>query len=291
MQLKYSLKKEWAQFSRTFRLWGIIIAALATSLLYILMFKFTGAIFESMEEMGEMSMSAASGGNLFGDLGINMGDMIAMYLDAGMMYSVVMSSICSIALLVIVLVLGSAAGGEQKKRAMIVPLCSGLDNKSYVLAKFIVYPISVFVIIFLTSLLSGALCNALFPNNKVGYDLVLLGSILAGIYMVFAVSVFLSLGLCTSKPGIMAAIVYIGTTILQTVFLRFQLYDYNPFTLLNLVSGEMFADPDFSLADNAASIAVGVVISLLVSVLMCLLAVAVLNAKKINNQEEKKPEF
>lgn len=291
MQLKYSLKKEWAQFSRTFRLWGIIIAALATALLYILMFKFTGAIFESMEQMGEMSMSAASGGNLFGDLGINMDDMIAMYLDAGMMYSVVMSSICSIALLVIVLVLGSAAGGEQKKRAMIVPLCSGLDNKSYVLAKFIVYPISVFVIIFLTALLSGVLCNALFPNNKVGFDLVLLGSVLAGIYMTFAVSIFLSLGLCTSKPGIMAAIVYIGTTILQTVFIRFQLYDYNPFTLLNLISGEMFANPEFSLADNAASIAVGVVISLLISVLMCLLAIAVLNAKKINNQEEKKPEF
>lgn len=291
MQLKYSLKKEWAQFSRTFRLWGIIIAALATALLYILMFKFTGALFESMEQMGEMSLSAASGGNLFGDLGINMNDMIAMYLDAGMMYSVVMSSICSIALLVIVLVLGSAAGGEQKKRAMIVPLCSGLDNKSYVLAKFIVYPISVFVIIFLTALLSGVLCNALFPNNKVGFDLVLLGSLLAGIYMTFVVSVFLSLGLCTSKPGVMAAIVYIGTTILQTVFLRFQLYDYNPFTLLNLISGEMFADPDFSLADKAASIAVGVVISLLVSVLMCLLAIAVLNAKKINNQEEKKPEF
>ena len=291
MQLKYSLKKEWAQFSRTFRLWGIIIAALATALLYILMFKFTGAVFESMEQMGEMSMSAASGGNLFGDLGINMEDMIAMYLDAGMMYSVVMSSICSIALLVIVLVLGSAAGGEQKKRAMIVPLCSGLNNKSYVLAKFIVYPISVFVIIFLTALLSGALCNALFPNNKVGFDLVLLGSVLAGIYMMFAVSIFLSLGLCTSKPGIMAAIVYIGTTILQTVFIRFQLNDYNPFTLLNLISGEMFANPDFSLADNAASIAVGVVISLLISVLMCLLAIAVLNAKKINNQEEKKPEF
>lgn len=291
MQLKYSLKKEWAQFSRTFRLWGIIIAALATALLYILMFKFTGAVFESMEQMGEMSMSAASGGNLFGDLGIDMDDMIAMYLDAGMMYSVVMSSICSIALLVIVLVLGSAAGGEQKKRAMIVPLCSGLDNKSYVLAKFIVYPISVFVIIFLTALLSGVLCNALFPNNKVDFELVLLGSAMAGIYMMFAVSIFLSLGLCTSKPGIMAAIVYIGTTILQTVFIRFQLYDYNPFTLLNLISGEMFANPEFSLADNAASIAVGVVISLLISVLMCLLAIAVLNAKKINNQEEKKPEF
>ena len=60
---------------------------------------------------------------------------------------------------------------------------------------------------------------------------------------------------------------------------------------MTFIAGGLFASPDFPLADYTASIAVGIAISLLVSALMCLLAIAVLNAKKIDNTEEKKPEF
>ncbi len=291
MQLKYSLKKEWKHFTRTFRLGGIIITAFAVVLANLLMFKFTGAILENLEQSQNVAISTAnfSGDDILG--GLNLGDMASMYYDAGLMYAATLSSMISTVMLVIMLVLCSAAGGEQKKRAMIVPLCSGLNSKSYVLAKFILYPVSTFIIIFLASLFCGVLCNAFFPDNQISFGIILLASALAGIYMVFTISIFLSLGLCTSRPGVMTAVIYIGTTIIQTITQGLDRFDYNPFTLLELISGEMLVDPDFSLSDNAASIAVGTAISLLVSVLMCLLAIAVLNAKKIDNKEEKKPEF
>lgn len=292
MQLKYSLKKEWSHFLRTFRFLGVIIAVFATALVYLLLFKFTGTVFESMGQGSEMALSVANSApnDYLGGLN-ELDNMWGMFLDAGMMYSTVMSSVLSISLLVIMLVLGSPAGGEQKKRAMIIPTCSGLDNKSYVLAKFIIYPVTSFVTVFLCEVLCGALCNAFFPNNKLDTGLLLLGSVLAGLFMLFEISVFLSLGICTSKPGIMTAVVYFGTSLLQTLMESLGITDFNPFTLYSLVAGEMFADPDFSLSDNAASIAVGSGLSLLISVLMCLLAIAVLNAKKIDNTEEKKPEF
>ena len=290
MQLKYSLKKEWAHFTRTFRFAGVIIAAFAVALFYPLLFKFTGVILTEMSKMGGLSVSVdPSSSGLLG--GMSLGDMADMYFNAGMMFAVTMSSMFSMTTLIIMLIIGSAAGGEQKKRAMIIPLCSGLNNKQYVLAKFIIYPTTAFITIFLAGLLCGALCNALFPNNRFGFGLLLLGCLMSGIYVFFIVSIYLSLGICTSKPIVMAAIVFVATTLIDTILKGLDIVNFNPFTLSMLVSGGLFASPDFPLTDYAASIAVGIAISLLVSALMCLLAIAVLNAKKIDNTEEKKPEF
>ena len=130
-----------------------------------------------------------------------------------------------------------------------------------------------------------------FPNNRFGFGLLLLGCLMSGIYVFFIVSIYLSLGICTSKPIVMAAIVFVASTLIDTILKGLNIVDYNPFTLSMLVSGGLFYTPDFPVANYAASIAVGIAISLLVSALMCLLAIAVLNAKKIDNTEEKKPEF
>ena len=290
MQLKYSLKKEWAHFARTFRFAGVLIAAFAVAIFYPLLFKFTGTVLTEMSKMGGLSVAAdATGSGLLG--GMSFGDMTNMYFDAGLMFSVTMTSMFSMTTLIIMLIIGSAAGGEQKKRAMIIPLCSGLNNKQYVLAKFIIYPTTAFITIFLAGLLCGALCNALFPNNRFGFGLLLLGCLMSGIYVFFIVSIYLSLGICTSKPIVMAAIVFVATTLIDTILKGLDIVNFNPFTLSMLVSGGLFVSPDFPLTDYAASIAVGIAISLLVSALMCLLAIAVLNAKKIDNTEEKKPEF
>lgn len=289
MQLRYSLKKEWSHFTRTFRFAGVIIAAFAVVIFYPLMFKFAGVILNEMTKMNGLSISPDASGGLLG--GMSLGDVTDMYFDAGLMFSVTMSSVFSMTTLIIMLIIGSAAGGEQKKRAMIIPLCSGLNSKDYVLAKFIIYPVTAFAVTFLASLLCGALCNALFPNNHFGFDVLLLGCLMAGIYVLFIVSIYLSLGVCTSKPIVMAAIVFVGSTLIDTILKGLSVVDYNPFTLSMLVSGGLFYTPDFPVADYAASIAVGIAISLLVSALMCLLAIAVLNAKKIDNTEEKKPEF
>lgn len=225
---------------------------------------------------------------MLGEMGMN--DMLDLYKDAGIMFSTTITTFAAGPILVIMLLLMSAAGGEQKKRAMIVPMCSGLQYKSYLLPKFVIYPTTVFATTFAAAVVSGLLCNMMFENNKVTVGIILLSSLLIAIYNSFIISVYLSLGLCTSKPGVMAALLYVGQMILQTLLSGIGLRDYHPFALLNYVGGEMVME-DFSLAEKAPAIIVSAAISIVISVLMYFLALGVLGAKKTDNQAEKEPEF
>ena len=300
MQLKYSFKKEWSLFSRTGRLIGVIIALLFFALSNPLLFKFTGTVLQEMQDLpnnyqttfasitAQNPNSANSTDN--SALGIDYGDMVDMYSNSGIMYGVTMANVCSNSLLVIMLLLMTTAGGEQKKRSMIVPLCSGLKDKNYLLSKFLIYPPVVCVATAVSSLIAGVLCNAMFPVNQIDPGILLLASVLAGVYMLFVTSIYLSLGICTSRPGVMTAAVYIGTMLIQSLLEGMGLPQFHPFTLLTLVGGGMFTD-DFVLSDNIANIAVSVGLSLLISVLMYFLALGVLGAKRIDNKEEVKPEF
>lgn len=302
MQLKYCFKKEWSLFSRTGRIFGVIAALIFFAVSNPLLFKFTGTVLEQMNSLpGTTFASVAQSTDFSGispnvdssvqnGLGIDYSTMADMYSDSEMMFGVTMAYVCSNSLLVIMLLLMPAAGGEQKKRSMIVPLCSGLKYENYLLSKFIIYPIFMLVSTFLSGLLAGALCNGLFPNNKIPIDLMLAAAIFAAIYMLFITSVYLSVGICTSHPGIMTAAVYLGTIILQSLLEGLGLSQFHPFTLLTLASGGMFTE-DFVLSENILNISVSIGLSLVISVLMYFLALGVLNAKKINNKEEVKPEF
>lgn len=290
MQLKYCFKKESAFLTRTGRLIGIIAALLFFAITNPLLFKFTGTVLEQVQDIPQTSFAAVTQTPSGGGMGIDYSEITSLYSDSGMMFGVTMASVCSSSLLIIMILLMPAAGGEQKKRTMIVPQCSGLKISNYLTAKFVIYPLTVFALTFLSGMLSGLLCNALFPNNTIDGGIMLLAALLAGIYMIFVTCVYISLGTCTSHPGIMSAAVYVGTVLLQSLLEGMGLSQFNPFTLLTLVSGGMFTE-DFDLSENVANIAVSVGISLLISVLMYFLALGVLNAKKINNQEEIKPEF
>lgn len=292
MKLRFCLKKEWAHFSRTFKIWGVIIAAFAVVIAYPLMYKFTGIVMGELVNRGlSISIGEVDAGFLDG---MGFEEMAAMFSDASLMYTVAVSGMISIVMLVFMLVLCSAAGGEQKKRAMIIPLCSGLSTKHYVLAKFILYPLVCFIDVFLSSMLCGALCNALFSNNFINIGNLVISSVMTGVYVVFVICVFMSLGLCTSKPGVMTAIIYIAITIAQTVLQmisnNYGQILYNPFVLVQTVTGGSVS-ADFPLADYSLNIIVSIIVTIAVSALMPLLAIAVLNAKKINNRAEKKPEF
>ncbi len=336
MQLKYSFKKETAQFFRTFRFLGVVIVIFSFALSNPLLFKFTSAMLDVMNSgiedltsgstpgdtqsrpdnqntptnptdiFGGLTLSANRDGDLdiqaphnpedpmasleaaLGDMGMD--DMLDVYRDAGLMFSTTITTFAAGPILVIMLLLMSAAGGEQKKRAMIVPMCSGLKYKSYLLPKFVIYPLTVFASTFLASLAAGLLCNAMFPNNKVSGGIMLLSSLLIAIYNGFIISVYLSLGLCTSKPGVMTALLYVGQMLFQTLLNGFGLMDYHPFALLNYIGGEMVTE-DFSLADKAPAIIVSAALAVVIAVLMYFLTLAVLGAKKIDNQAENEPEF
>lgn len=291
-QLRFSFKKEAMQFFRTFKLLWIALAIFGFAFLNPLMYKMTGTVLGEMMKAQDktstaaVQLSAVSPDNgLFGDIS----EMTAMYNNAGLMFSTSIVGFASYSLLIIMLVMMRPAGGEQKKRTMIVPMCSGLKNKNYLLPKFIIYPLSVFALTFPGCMLAGALCNRLFEFNKISAGMMALGSLFMSVYLMFVVTVYLSLGLCTSRPGLMAGAVFIGQALLQSLLDGMGLKDYQPFSLVSAVN-EMYMG-GYDLGEKAASIAVAVGLSLLICVLMYFLALGVLNAKKIDNQEEEKPAF
>ncbi len=299
MQLKYSFKKEWSQFFRTFRLWGIILAIFSFAVSNPLMFKFTSVVMNELSDnMGQQTAmisqtaQTSSPDDLNGMLGgMDISDMVDMYNDTGMMFSTTLVSFAAYGLLITMLILMSAAGGEQKKRAMIVPMCSGLEYKNYLIPKFVMYPLIVFAVTFLSSLTAAGLCSLMFTANPLSGVNIIVCSLIMSVYMSFMVSVFLSLGLCTSRPGIMAPSVFVGQMFLESLLNGMGLTKYHPFAMPGCVNNLTMAGNENMVFDDAASIIVSIVICIVISVLMYFLALGVLKAKKINNQEENKPEF
>ncbi len=246
------------------------------------------AVPDNTQSNTQTADSTASISSIFGEIGMD--DILAVYSDAGMMFATSISTFTGSALLVIMLMLMSAAGGEQKKRAMIVPMASGLQYKNYLVPKFVIYPITIMLLTMAASMVAGSLCNMMFPNNKISFGIMLLSSLLCGIYMGFVVSVYLSVGLITSRPGVTTAMIYVSQTMIHTLLNVIGLRDYQPFALLNYISGEMVTE-DFSFSEEAPAIIVSAVIAIVIAVLMYFLALGVLGSKKIDNKAEQEPEF
>lgn len=293
MQLKYSFNKEWIHFWRTGRFWGILGGIIAFAFTYPLLFKFTSIIMNEMQSPSALVQTATVGiqNETGGDANANIfGDMADTYSDGGMMFAVSIVGLSSYSLLIVMLLLMSAAGGEQKKRAMIIPMCAGLKYENYLIPKFVIYPLVVMVETFFCCLLSGVLCRAIFTENIPTAENIILSSALMAVYMAFITAVYLSVGLCTSRPGIMTPVVFLGQSLLQSLLDGFGLTDYHPFALITMINRINFAE-GFDLAENLMSIMISVALAVVISVLMYFLALGVLKAKKVDNQSEEKPEF
>lgn len=286
MQIKYGFKKEWLQFTRTFRLGGILIAIFSFAFADPLMYMLLNVMMNYMSNIDYSQMTASLGMGTGADTFEAVSGMIN---DSGLIFSMTMADLCATSLLIIMLILMSPAGGEQKKRATIIPSCCGLKYFNYLVPKFVIYPLTVFGGTFLAAMTAGGLCNMLFKENHIDLGMMLLAAFLCAVYAAFITSVYLSIGLCTSKPGVVTVLVYLGTSLVEIILTSLDLTKFHPLTLRALVTGEMFMG-DFELSENIVSICVGTLLSIIVMVLMFFMAYAVLNAKKINNQEDK-PEF
>ena len=280
MQVKAGFKKEWLQFSRTFRFGGILIGILSFALADPLMYAGLNAM------MSAFSNATASVAVSPTDI---MGEAASLFDSAEMVFSMTMAEFCSTSLLIVMLILMSPCGGEQKKRATIIPSTAGLDSASYLIPKYVMYPGTVFAVSFIACCISGVLCNAMFTLDKVDPGMLLLAALMCAVYMAFFTVVYMSIGLCTSRPGVATVLMYIGVSIVQIILTSLDLTKFHPLTLRSLVTGEMFAE-DFVLEDNIASIAVGIVLSLVIGVMMYVLTLTVQKGTKINNQVDK-PEF
>ncbi len=301
-QLKYSFKKEAAQFTRKFKLLGIILAIFGFAVFSPLMYKFVAMMLDTMNGMDLSGLDAPQyqaelvaeiqsdeGGSGLGGLGF--GDVLDAYSSAQTIFSTTLVSLAAYALLIIMLVMRRPAGSEQRKREMIVPLCAGLDYKSYIIPKFVIYPLSVFGFAFLGALTAGGLCNSMFSEDRLSFGTLALTGFMLGVYMAFIITVYLTLGLCSSRAGAMVAVVFVGQLFLPSLIAAMGLSKYQPFALLNLIGALSDTSQGDILYENLANIFISAGISVAIGVLLFFVTLAVLNGKRVNNEEEDKPEF
>ena len=280
MQIKAGIRKEWFQFTRTFRLGGVLLGILSFAIVDPL-------IMFGMNMLLRFVMTMSIGG---ADMNAEIGAMFGLSdFSAAWPFSAGMGDMSSTSLLIAMLVMMSPCGGEQKKRATIIPSCTGLGVFEYLVPKYFIYPLTIFVTGFLGCCICGALSDLLFRGGFVSPGIILLGALMCAVYMTFIFVVYMSIGLCTSHPGAVTAILYVGISLVQMILTGLDLNDFHPLTLRTLVSGVMFT-PGFVLADNVASIIVGILLSVVIGVMMFILTLTVLKGKRINNQEDK-PEF
>lgn len=291
-QLKYSFKKESALYVRRFHLLGMLLGIFGFAIFDPLMCKAMDAMMQIANEMefptqtAAISTASSGASDMTGIDGV-----MSMFQSASFSFGYTISQIIAYSLLIIMLVTRSAAGGEQKKRTMIVPMCSGLQYKNYLIPKFVIYPLSTLVLTFLGGMTGGGLCNALFTVDRVSVGMMAFSSLIMAVYCAFIVTIYLALGLCTSRPGLMTGAVYLGQMILPSLLDGMRLTDYHPFTLMSEASSLVMPVEGFELSDRLPSIFTAMGLCVVIGVLMYFLARGVLGAKRIDNTEEDKPAF
>ena len=260
---KIGLQKELKFFIRSFRMWGVVIAAFAFALLDPLMMKALDSMTASMAELDPTLAELDFGG-------MNMS-------QAGVIGAV--GDLTSTMLLILTLVIMYAAGGELKKRSMIIPWNAGLTPKLYLLPKFVLYPLFGGALTFVGVLCSWLFSFALYTEVNVDFGQALLAALLAAVFQMFLISLYLTLGLCTAKAGLSVAVVYGGNVLLQTLFKSLGADKFHPFTLSSQAQDIIMGDaPDYATLWGSIGITV------LLIALCYLVTLFVLSARRVDNR-------
>lgn len=283
MQLKYGLKKEWLHFMRSFRFGGVLICIFSFAIVNPLLYKALVALAEIVERDAGLKQQ------MIASTGIDFTTLAAEANNAGAVFCGTLLEFCATSLLVVMILLMSPFGGEQKKRTTLIPFCSGLEHKNYLIPKFVLYPAVTLAATFLGGCFGGVVCNAMYDQGDIGIGAILLGSLMAAVYATLMVTIYMALGLCTGRPGIMVIVMYLGQTLVQQILLHMALISYNPFTLFFFINAGALTNDEY-IKGELTSIIVAIVLSLIISALMYFMTLSVLKSKKINNRENK-PEF
>jgi len=274
MQTKASFKKESLSFFRTGRFF-IIAAAI-----------FGLALFMPLLIAGLTSfMDAAS--DIYYDMGMDVTDMTDFLATSSAALANSTTSISQIGLLVLIILLNRAAGGEQKKRTIIIPQNSGLRSFSYLFPKYIIYPVSAFVLGFLSMLASFGISTLLFDVNDVLFQNFVFSALLIGATLAFYVSLHLTLGTATGQAGLSAALCLVAAFLLPTVFsVAGGEVVFNPFGMdlfaLNTMTGDALT------GTQMLDVLFTILFALGIMVVAFLVALFAQNAKKIDNSGDEK---
>lgn len=283
--LKEGIKKEMMFFTRSFRVWGILVAAVllaaAAPLLIKLSFVMMDSLNEIMDESGYTydSDNSAVGVNFEFDLG-NSDANDNMEEQMGKFGAVsALGDLTGTLMLIFMLVTMYTAGGELKKRSMIIPQNAGLSSKLYILPKFVVYPIAALLFAFCGMWIGFGVSTLVFPGVQVSVLGVLEAAFAAAVYDAFIIVLYLTLGLCTAKAGIATVIMYGGSAILSTLFTALGADKFHPFTLITQAQSAVMEE-SFDAANYWGSIG----ITVLIIALCYFVTLFVISVKRIDNR-------
>jgi len=270
MQTKASIKKELLAYTRTKKFLIIALVFIGLSLFNPLIIWGMGWLMNSMTPVyDEMGMDVSGITDILGS-------------SASLGVSSAISSLSGVCLIVLLLLINSYAGGEQKKRSTMIPRSSGLRSFAYIFPKFVVYPASAFILSMAGAFTAWGISAALFDFNDVSLAGVLSGGALAGVCLMFYTCAHLALGTATGQAGMSSAICIAASMLLPNIFaLSSTEYMYNPFTM-NIVASSIVQPGALSYIPTA-DIIMTVLIALGIMVVLYFVALFAQNARKIDN--------
>lgn len=255
MQLKYGLKKEWMEFFSTKRWLAFAIPAAVFVFLDPLMVMALPLLMEAMPS--ELGLDALK----------------ELYAASQAM---ALQSFCAdffqTGVLALLLSMMRTAGGDQKNKSCVIPICNGMRRSRYILAKFIVYPLIAFCVGAAAYFAAYGFSLFLF-DDRVDFVSVLLPVIAFGLFLAFVSCVMLAVGCMTGKGGLSAIFIFILITFVPMVLSALRLNRYNPLALMDLAT-------DFS-APQLSEYLLTVLITLAAGALLCLLTIAVFRKKRL----------
>jgi len=269
-QTKASFKREFLAFFRTNTFVIVACVIIGLSIFSPTLIAGAGALMDAMSD-------------IYDEVGVDVAGMTELLgSSAAIGVASSIEIVVGTSLIVLLLLINKAAGGEQKKRAMIVPKSAGLRSFPYIFPKFIIYPVTAFILAVLAILASLPISILLFNVNDVTFSDTLLAGVIAGVSLMFYVCCHLALGTATGRAGMSAAVCITVSIILPLVFSTVSSdYMFNPFSLGVLaasviygggVTGQEFLDIVFSII-----FAIGIM------VVTYFVALFAQNAKKIDN--------
>jgi len=269
-QTKASFKKEILAFFRTRKFLIIACVLVGWSVLNPLLMVGLGSLMNSMSRIyDDMGMDVSVVSSLLGS-------------TASMGVSSAVGELAGTGLVVFILLINSFAGGEQKKRSIIIPKSSGLRNFSYIFPKFIIYPLTALVLAVAGAFASWGISAMIYRINDVSAEGVLVGGILAGVCLMFYTCCHLTLGTATGKSGMSAAVCIVSALLLPNIFAALGSdYIYNPFTL-NIMASTVVAEGALQKM-QPLDIAMTVLVAIVLMVIFYFIAIFAQNAKQVDN--------
>ncbi|MCL2366281.1 MAG: hypothetical protein FWC75_04440 [Oscillospiraceae bacterium] len=269
-QISASFKKEKLAFFRTKRLLMLILIVVGWGILGPVLLRGLGVMIDSLTPV-------------YDDLGMDVSGMtqiLATYVSTGVASSI--SDITSVGLIAFLLMINSFAGGEQKKRSIMIPRTSGLRSTGYLLPKYIIYPLTALILAIVAAFASWGASVLVFEINDVAVGGVLSAGLIAGVCLMFYICIHLTLGTATGRAGMSSVLVIIVSLLVPGLFsVLGSDYIYNPFLMGTMAVSAISGDGILMVMNS--EIVMTLLIALVLMVIFYFLALFAQNAKKIDN--------